>query len=362
MVRTCRKTGVQVDLFDGEPPAPRPAWRIIEAARTRRLTGELSLPSNPPTNIYLIDGEVYFAERTTDGGIGVRLLVEGVITRKQMSKGSVMVSGAEHLGRLFERDETIDRHAVELCVELMTDDVLTSVSKETVDSYTMTLYKRHPSGIDRWLANESTTDAPAVSEDQRDAVLADVAPTTAVAAPVNGATMPSIATPVVATPIVAAPVVPEPILVAPAPAPPIPQTAMPRLVVPEPVLAQPILPTATPTISVPQPEPAAEAATAVARAPEPVVRTPERIEFDGWPELDNRVGPAVAPPVVTRAADTYPKLPDQTAASAPAAGADDDAKLPGAIADEVADAVRRALAAIDSVLTPANDSAKPPQS
>ena len=109
MVRTCRKPGVQVDLFNGEPPASRPAWRVIEAARNQHLTGELALPSNPPTNVYLINGEVYFAERTTDGGIGVRLLVEGVITRKQMSKGSIMVSGAEHLGRLFERDDSIDQ-------------------------------------------------------------------------------------------------------------------------------------------------------------------------------------------------------------------------------------------------------------
>ena len=75
MVRTCRKPGVQVDLFNGEPPAPRPAWRVIEAARNQHLTGELALPSNPPTNVYLINGEVYFAERTTDGGIGVRLLI-----------------------------------------------------------------------------------------------------------------------------------------------------------------------------------------------------------------------------------------------------------------------------------------------
>ena len=173
MVRTCRKPGVQVDLFNGEPPASRPAWRVIEAARNQHLTGELALPSNPPTNVYLINGEVYFAERTTDGGIGVRLLVEGVITRKQMSKGSVMVSGSEHLGRLFERDESVDRHGVELCVELMTDDVLTSVSKETVDSYVMTLYKRHSSGIDRWLPNQSTADAPAVNEDQRTAAFSD---------------------------------------------------------------------------------------------------------------------------------------------------------------------------------------------
>ena len=94
---------------------------------------------------------MYFAERSTDGGLGVRLLVEGVITRQQMGKGALLVSGVEHLGRMFQRDTTIDRQSVELCVELMTDDVLTAVANDVIDHYVMTMYKRHPSGIDRWL-------------------------------------------------------------------------------------------------------------------------------------------------------------------------------------------------------------------
>jgi len=298
MVRTCRKPGVQVDLFDGEPPASRPAWRVIEAARNQRLTGELALPSNPPTNVYLINGEVYFAERTTDGAISVRLLVEGVITRKQMSKGSVMVSGAEHLGRLFERDESIDRDAVELCVELMTDDVLTSVSKETVDSYVMTLYKRHSSGIDRWLPNHSTADAPAVSEDQRAALSDWQSPP-----PVNG-TAPVLQPPVMAAPPVIA-------------APPVAAPAAP----------------AAPSAPTPAPAPFLPAA-------EPVARTPERLELGSWP---NETLPTLTP---ARSADSYP------AAAAPKPA---ESVGTGTVADEVADAVRRALAAIDSVLTPADN-------
>lgn len=303
MVRRCRKPGVQVDLFNGEPPAPRPAWRVIEAARNQHLTGELSLPSSPPTNVYLINGEVYFAERTTDGGIGVRLLVEGVITRKQMSKGSVMVSGAEHLGRLFERDESIDRHAVELCVELMTDDVLTSVSKEMVDSYVMTLYKRHPSGIDRWLPNQSTADAPAVNEDQRAAAFADFQPP----APLNG-TVPVLNQPVS-----------EPVAAAPAPV--VQQTAV-----------------AAPAAATP--------------APQPVVRTPERLDLGAWP---TEPLPTLAP---TRSADSYPAAPAAVSAT-PTPTPTAESAVPSTIADEVAEAVRRALAAIDSVLTPADDSNPP---
>jgi hypothetical protein len=324
MVRTCRKAGVQVDLFDGEPPASRPAWRVIEAARIRHLTGELALPSNPPTNVYLVNGEVYFAERTTDGAISVRLLVEGVITRKQMSKGSVMVSGAEHLGRMFERDESIDRHAVELCVELMTDDVLTSVAKEMVDDYTMTLYKRHPSGIDRWLPNQSTADAPAVSEDQRDAALADFQLPPAVPATTNGAvaTEPTVVqepVPEVVVPPVLQPVVPQPVL--------------------QPVLQQPVLqPVLKEIVHEPVTEPEQDAIAAIARAPEPATRTPERIELDAWPKVTAE--PVMPPPPAT--------------VSSPAASETSE-KVPSSIAEEVADAVRRALAAIDSVLVPGDD-------
>ena len=309
---------MQVDLFDGEPPASRPSWRVIEAARMRHLTGELALPSSPPTNVYLINGEVYFAERTTDGGIGVRLLVEGVITRKQMSKGSVMVSGAEHLGRLFERDESIDRHAVELCVELMTDDVLTSVSKEMVDGYTMTLYKRHTSGIDRWLPNQSTADAPAVTEDQRAAALSDLE--------------------------VSQPVVPQLVVSQPA--------------VPQPVVQQPVLqPVFAELIREPVAQPVPDAAAAaVVRAPEPVTRTPERLQLDSWPELPaSEALPTLATAPTT---DSYPTLRSAPIAAAPATTTAE--AVPSTIADEVADAVRRALAAIDSVLVPADENTTSP--
>lgn len=143
---------MQVDLFDlGTAPGPRPAWQVIEAARRRYLTGQLVLDTDPVTNIYLRDGQVYFAERTSDGALPVRLMVEGVITRAQMQKATLQVSGVEHLGRMFERDETIDRDAVELCVELMTDEVLTSIANSPVTTWSLQLYQRHPSGLDRWL-------------------------------------------------------------------------------------------------------------------------------------------------------------------------------------------------------------------
>ena len=139
------------NLFPDEASfTPRPAWQVIEAARRQYLTGELKLSTNPATRIYLRDGQVYFAERASDGTLAIRLMMEGVITRDQMQRGTVIVNGVEHVGRMFEADPTIDRASVELCTELFTDDVMVSVANVTINRYEMALYRRHPSGIDRW--------------------------------------------------------------------------------------------------------------------------------------------------------------------------------------------------------------------
>ena len=139
------------NLFPDEASfTPRPAWQVIEAARRQYLTGELRLPTNPQTRLFLRDGMVYFAERISDGALPIRLMMEGVITREQMQRGTVIVNGVEHVGRMFEADPTIDRASVELCTELFTDDVMVSVANEVVSGYDLALYRRHPSGIDRW--------------------------------------------------------------------------------------------------------------------------------------------------------------------------------------------------------------------
>ena len=176
---------MNVDLLGDEGASlPCQAWQVIEAARRQYLTGELVLETNPPTHVYLRDGRAYFAERSTDGGLGVRLLVEGVITRTQLQKGTLLVSGSEHLGRLFERDSTIEREPVELCVELMTDDVLVAVAGEQIAGYRMTMYKRHASGIDRWLPSrvEVITRLVEHTEQAEDAFRAEL-PAAPVAAP-----------------------------------------------------------------------------------------------------------------------------------------------------------------------------------
>ncbi len=301
---------MQVDLFDnGAGTGSRPAWQVIEAARRRYLTGLLVLETTPPTHVYLRDGQVYFAERTTDGGLGVRLLVEGVITREQMHKATLQVSGVEHLGRMFERDETIDREAVELCVELMTDDVLTHVADTEVAAWKMKMYQRHPSGLDRWLPTRvevitHLVDTPAAADPE-----AEVTPAPA------PRPRPQLAPP----PITAEVKMPPP--VDPTPTAPMPRPMMDPTPVAMPSMELPVV--GLPSSEVPVVDPAAA-------APRPFV--PEETDVVEHHEA------AVDP-------DPTPVAPDATPIGlAPAAM---DALMSGSIKDEVADAVRRALASID---------------
>jgi hypothetical protein len=356
---------VEVDLFDSDDAVtPRPAWQVIEAARRRYLTGVLTLDTTPPTNIYLRDGQVYFAERTTDGGLGVRLLVEGVITREQMHKATLQVSGVEHLGRMFERDASIDRDAVELCVELMTDDVLTTVATHQVDSWKLQMYKRHPSGLDRWLPTRvevvthiveghhlADQDAP-VTPGEGPRSRPHLTPPPATTAPPAVAAAP-------AAPVVPAPAVPAP-TAEPAPeleyAPPIVQ---PPVVEPVPVMESvpviepaPIVASAT----LPPPITGEHQVLTVAHVDEPTRAPHHQASHHHAPPL--QASPTVEMPAIDDSifvglpTSLTEEAPPETSPEPHESGiklADSAAnQLMGTgIADEVAEAVRRALAAID---------------
>jgi hypothetical protein len=140
-----------LNLFPKEAKyLPRAAWQVIDAARSQRVTGELTLGLTPAVRVYLLNGFVYYAETDTDLPLSARLVGEGVLSPDQLNQGEVVVGAMHHLGRLFDRDATVDRYAVELCVELFTEDVLSAIAAETAPTYSLRLYRRHVSGIDRW--------------------------------------------------------------------------------------------------------------------------------------------------------------------------------------------------------------------
>ena len=129
---------------------PQPAWRTLNAARESAFTGEIRLESTPPTRVYVDAGVVYFAERSGDEPIARLLVAEGVVTTRQLSRGTMRVGDVEHLGRLFDRDPSIDRDAVLRLVESTTGAIIAELAASSVASVTVTAYRHHPSGIHRW--------------------------------------------------------------------------------------------------------------------------------------------------------------------------------------------------------------------
>ena len=293
---------MRAELFPDEAEfTPRPAWQVIEAARQRHLTGELSLATAPSTNVYLRDGQVYFAERSTDSGIGVRLLVSGVINRQQLGKGTLLINGIEHLGRLFDRDQSIERQAVELCVETMTEDALVAAADEIVSDYRLTLYRRHPAGIDRWMPNTVQ-------------IVTHVVESSHLGDPEATPVMPPVMVPAATSELL------EPLRVAP---------ALPNLVplAPHPTLAR-------------------EQHAADQLQPTVIERLADHL----------RVVDPDATPVMGTTQPSMPAAPPaHTIFDAPSVGLAQsavDAIVTSGLADEVAEAVRRALSAIEAAAQP----------
>ena len=139
----------------------QPVWMTLNEARERAFTGELVFEADPEVLAYLDNGIVYYAERATDVSLGRRLLDAGVIDIGQVERGTVRVGDIEHLGRLFDRDPSVDRDAVLVLAETSTDDLIAELANRAITTVRVTAYRHHPSGVHRWFV--APLDAAAIS-------------------------------------------------------------------------------------------------------------------------------------------------------------------------------------------------------
>jgi hypothetical protein len=130
----------------------QPAWMTLDEARAHSFTGEIVFEVEPEVLAYLDNGVVYYAERDTDAPLGRRLVEAGVLADDQLDRGIVRVGDLEHLGRLFDRDASVDRDAVMVATETSTEDLLTDLANHAVTTVRLTAYRHHPSGVHRWFA------------------------------------------------------------------------------------------------------------------------------------------------------------------------------------------------------------------
>ena len=129
---------------------PQPVWMTLNQAREQAFTGEIVFETDPEVLAYLDDGIVYYAERAADAPLGQRLLDAGVVDATQLERGMVRIGDLEHLGRLFDRDPSVDRDAVIVTAELFTEELIAEIANQAIADVRVTAYRHHPSGVHRW--------------------------------------------------------------------------------------------------------------------------------------------------------------------------------------------------------------------
>jgi hypothetical protein len=139
-----------LDALDLGQGWPRPGWAVLDAARVQSFTGLIEFQTTPVVRVHLDRGRMYLAERVSDPPLGARLVDAGALTATELEQGVVRLGSVEHLGRLFERAPTVDRHRVIVVLDLMTDEAARWVAAQQVRDVAVVPYEHHPSGVHRW--------------------------------------------------------------------------------------------------------------------------------------------------------------------------------------------------------------------
>lgn len=151
--RGAEELSVTSELLPPDATSTLRAADLVDRARRDGMTGRVWMRLvgvDRPVMVYLHQGHVYAAERSIDPGLGVRLLVEGIVTRRQLRAGALDATGIERLGSLFDLDPTIDRDAVETFLARITAELLASIAECEVASSTLDHAHGHPNEIDQW--------------------------------------------------------------------------------------------------------------------------------------------------------------------------------------------------------------------
>ncbi len=137
----------QLNSYSGADPI----WGFVALIGNERYTGEAAVGIDPRVRLFAVDGRVYFAEREGDAPIGTRLVSCGVVSTTQLEAGGVQIGDTTSLARLFQRQPSIDRDAVELTIELATESLLESIANKAVGMPEVFPLRHHSSGVHHWL-------------------------------------------------------------------------------------------------------------------------------------------------------------------------------------------------------------------
>ena len=150
----------QLNSYSGADPI----WGFVALIGNERYTGEVAVGIDPRVRLFAVDGRVYFAEREGDAPIGTRLVSCGVVSTTQLEAGGVQIGDTTSLARLFQRQPSIDRDAVELTIELATESLLESIANKAVGMPEVFPLRHHSSGVHRWLRDSVAATSLPVAE------------------------------------------------------------------------------------------------------------------------------------------------------------------------------------------------------
>lgn len=175
-----RRPPVDLEAYAATTRAdPPPVWRTLDLVRGAAFTGEVVFEASPEVRAYFDRGEVYYAEPAGVPPIGQRLVDAGVVDVGQLRRGTVRVGDVEHLGRLFDREPSVERDAAVLVVERETEVTVAAIADDHWP-IRVSPYRHHPSGVHRWFVapvHPSLVPRPLSAVAQVDRTVIDELPT-----------------------------------------------------------------------------------------------------------------------------------------------------------------------------------------
>jgi hypothetical protein len=92
------------------------------------------------------------------------LVTSGALSPEQLSKGVTLVDGVMSLSKLFVREPSADRAAIELAIANGNEEVLTSVANDPVVTVELHTDHHHSSGVHEWLTDRASDDVASATD------------------------------------------------------------------------------------------------------------------------------------------------------------------------------------------------------
>ena len=119
---------------------------LTDAAR-ERINGVLELTGALPGRIFLVEGDIYYAERPEDLPLEQRLVANGVLTQDQVDTPGVAGADGLYLARALDTDLTIDEDAIDAYLLDATAATLSVYLEWDEGEFELDPYGTHPAGV-----------------------------------------------------------------------------------------------------------------------------------------------------------------------------------------------------------------------